>query len=100
MARSAAKERQRVLVLEEHCAEPVAGCIALDDEGVVEVRQGEDGRCRHGCLEGGERHNGFQSPGEPFLAEEGYQGGGDRAEFPNKLAVVPHQAEEALDCPR
>jgi len=95
-----AEERQRVLVLEEHCAEPVTGCVALDDEGAVEVGQGENRRRRHGCLEGGESRSSFRCPGEPFLAEEGCQGGGDRAEFPDKLAVVPRQAEEAPDRPR
>ena len=33
-----AKEGQRVLVLEEHRAEPVRGGVAVDDERPVEVR--------------------------------------------------------------
>ena len=33
-----AEEGQRVLVLEEHRAEPVRGGVALDDERHVEVR--------------------------------------------------------------
>ena len=63
----AAKERNRVRVLDQHCAKPVRRSGAFHDEVLGEVRHRQDrgrGDCRLERIEG---HDCCVGPGEPFL---------------------------------
>src|SRR6185312_15583282 len=92
-----AKERHRMLVLEENGPEAVRRGVALDDERPCEVRQGEYWSRGDRRLEGGEGCCRLRRPGEPVLAKEGRQGRGNHAKLPDKLAVVPRKTEEPPD---
>jgi hypothetical protein len=95
-----AEESQRVLVLQENGAEPVRGGVALDDERLVEVREGEDGGGGDGLLESLERSGGLRRPAEPVFLGERREGRGDEAIVVDKFMVVARQTKEAADCTR
>lgn len=70
MCDGSAKEGDRMPLLYEHGAKPMGGRIALDDEGLGEVRHGKDQsrgdrglECREGCGH-------LLALGEPLLLEE------------------------------
>ena len=64
----AAKESHRVLALEKDSAKPIGGGIALHDEGLLKVGEGQHWHCGDCLLEGGERPAGCLCLGEPLRA--------------------------------
>jgi len=47
----AAEESDRAVALMKHSTKPRAGSVAVDDEGLVEIRQLENRRCRERLFE-------------------------------------------------
>ena len=97
MARSdgAAEEGDGVLVLEQHRAETVRLGVALDDKLLLKVGEGQH-RCRgDGALERLESRGCVVGPHEAMLLKQRGQRGGNGAVVQDKLAVVPHQAQES-----
>ena len=57
----------QVFLLDEHCPETMGRCIALDDERLVEVRQGQNRSRGDRDFEGLECRGGVRGPAKPFL---------------------------------
>ena len=82
------------MALQENGAQAVGRCITFHDEGLGEVRQGEDRRRRDGGLEGVECNARLVGPREPLLAEKGRKGQGNRVVLFGELAVVARQPKK------
>ena len=94
----ATEERNRVRVLDEHCAEPVRRRVAFHDKVLGEVRHRQDGGRGDRSLKRVEGRGGCVGLGEAFL-EQGGQRRSDGAEIVDEFAIVPGQAKEPADCP-
>jgi hypothetical protein len=90
----AAEEGDRVPVLNEHHPKPMRRGVTLDDEGLGEVRHGEDEARSDRGLERGKGRGGLLTPREAILLKKNGQRCRDGAIVVDELAVVAHQAKE------
>ena len=94
-----AEEGDGVSLLDEDSTKPVGRCVALDDEGLGEIRHSEH-RCRGDCLlQGEESRSSLRTPGEALLLEERGERRGDGAVVVDELAVVARKPKEAAHRP-
>ncbi|KAJ1256975.1 hypothetical protein BS78_K256500 [Paspalum vaginatum] len=91
-----AEEGDRMALLDEDCAEPVRRSVALDDEGLAEVRHGQHGRRGDRVLERGEGRGSPLGPSKALLLEKNRERRRDGAVVGDELAVVAREAEEAV----
>ena len=94
------EEGQRAVTLMEDGAKPDAGCVAVHDEKLVEVRHLEDMPCREGLLQGLKRRGCLCILGKSVTAQEAGQGCNNQPEVPDKFPVVAREAQEAAEGPR
>jgi len=87
-----AEESHQVLALEKDGAKPIGGGIALHDEGLLEVGEGQHGRCGDCLLEGGEHPSSCLCPSEPLFFEQGCQRCCYSAKLFDELVVIAYQA--------